>query len=459
MIKRVLLYSFFCVCVLSALVCVYFMTYGQQLTPRLKAAESLGKLITPIQKETTLGKYHRKWKTRMGLQNGNRSLKTDDISLSKTGDREKRKQLALRSNSQRTLSNLMKRSNQMKSTYKIDDHEKITYKIDDPEKDTYKIDDPEKDTHKIDDPEKSTYKIDDPEKNTYKIDDPEKNGNHSLKKDQISQIETDAEKKWTHFLGLERIWGRLGNHMFYYASLRGIADAINYTPILSRTDPILELFEINLNKSVSTLTLNNNVTKSEKCTGIFTEDLISPINTTTNITVLGYLQSFKYFQNIESDIRKEFILKADIKARVKHIFNTFNITHRIKVGVHARRGDFVRLQREGYKLPTPLFFYKAMDMLRQNLTNPIFVMCSDDKKWVTDYLQFNNSVIVHESEEVDFGVLMSCDHSIISSGTFSWWTAYLTKGASIYFKGFPSTRLLGCISPSDYYPSHWIALE
>ncbi|XP_050409360.1 galactoside 2-alpha-L-fucosyltransferase Sec1-like [Patella vulgata] len=94
---------------------------------------------------------------------------------------------------------------------------------------------------------------------------------------------------------------------------------------------------------------------------------MSPINTTANITLSAYLQSFKYFQKIQSDIRKDV--------------------------------------------------------------------------------------------EVDFGVLMSCDHSIISSGTFGWWTAYLTKGTSIYFKGFPSSPLLGCISPPDYYPSHWIGLE
>ncbi|KAK6192698.1 hypothetical protein SNE40_004125 [Patella caerulea] len=394
------------------------MTYGRQPTPRLrgsgtfqqpnpklKGAGPLGKLITHrIQREITPSKHHRKRKMRVGLKNRNHSMKRDDISQSKTGETNTRNKLALGSNSQRALNKLMKQSNQTKSTFKIND----------------------------------------PEKNRY----------HSLKTD---QIETGAEKKRTHFLGLKRTWGRLGNHMFYYASLRGIGDAINYTPILSRTDAILQLFEINLNNSVGTFTLNNNVTKSEKCTGIFTEDLMSPINKTTNITVFGYLQSFKYFQKIESEIRKEFILKADIKTQVNHIFNTLNITHRIKVGVHVRRGDFVNLK--GYRVPTPSYFYKAMNMLRQNLTNPVFVVCSEDKKWVANYLQFNDSVIVHESVEVDFGVLMSCDHSIISSGTFSWWAAYLTKGTSIYFKGYPSPPLLGCMSPPDYYPPHWIGLE
>ncbi|KAK6189088.1 hypothetical protein SNE40_005131 [Patella caerulea] len=341
---------------------------------------------------------------KVGLKNGSHSLKKADISQIKTSDRTNGKQL---SNGQIAPNKLVKPSNQTKSTYKIDDLEK--------------------------------------------------NRNQLLKMDEISQIETAAEKKRTHFLGLKGAWGRLGNHMFFYASLRGIGDAINYTPMLSRTDPILKLFEINLNNSVSTFNLNNNVVKREKCIGIFTEGLMSPINKTTNITVFGYLQSFKYFKKIESDIRTEFTLKADIKARVNHIFNTLNITQRIKVGVHVRRGDFVN--RGGSKLPTPSYYYKAMNILRRNLTNPIFVVCSEDKKWATDFLLFNDSVIVHESVEVDFGVLMNCDHSIISSGTFGWWTAYLTKGTSIYFKGFPSPPLLGCIIHPDYYPTHWIGLE
>ncbi|XP_050403171.1 galactoside alpha-(1,2)-fucosyltransferase 1-like [Patella vulgata] len=371
--KYIVLYPLFGVLILSAMLYVYFMTNVQQSTPRFKSAATHGKLIT--QTETTNSIYHGKRKTRVGLKNGYQSLKRDDVSQIQTGDRKNRKQLALRSNSERVLNKLMKPSIQTKGTYQLDD--------------------------------------------------PEENGNHLLKKDEISQIETGTEKKRTHFLGLTGAWGRLGNHMFFYASLRGIGDAINYTPILSRTDPILKLFEINLNNSVDKFTLNNNVVKGEKCIGIFTKDLMSPINKTTNITVFGYLQSFKYFQKIESDIRKEFILKADIKARVKHIFNTLNISHRIKVGVHVRRGDFVN--RKGTKVATPSYFYKAMNILRQNVTNPIFVVCSEDKKWVKDYLQFNDSVIVHESVEVDFGVLMSCDHNIISSGTFGWWTAYLTK--------------------------------
>ncbi|KAK6175276.1 hypothetical protein SNE40_013772 [Patella caerulea] len=292
----------------------------------------------------------------------------------------------------------------------------------------------------------NTNKIDDRKRKTNVLETPGKNS-------------VTRERK-AHYLDVIPNVDRLGNRMFTYASRRGIADEINFVPILSRTDPILKLFEINLNKSVPTLNLQNNAIKHEINTGYYTEELMSPfIDKTTNITIRGHLQSWKYFQGIETDIRKEFTLKADIKARIKDIFNKLNISRRIKVGVHVRRGDFVKLKNEGYNVPSPSYFYKAMDMFRKRLTSPVFVMCSDDKKWIIDNLKVNDSFIVHESIEVDFGVLMSCDHSIISSGTFGWWSAYLTKGTSIYFSGFPAPPLLQYFNFPDYYPPDWIGFK
>ncbi|XP_050405717.1 galactoside alpha-(1,2)-fucosyltransferase 2-like [Patella vulgata] len=59
---------------------------------------------------------------------------------------------------------------------------------------------------------------------------------------------------------------------------------------------------------------------------------------------------------------------------------------------------------------------------------------------------------------IDFGVLMSCDHSIVSSGSFGWWTGYLTKGTTIYFRGYPGPEKMYKFHLDDYYPPHWIGL-
>ena len=63
--------------------------------------------------------------------------------------------------------------------------------------------------------------------------------------------------------------------------------------------------------------------------------------------------------------------------------------------------------------------------------------------------------------KTDFGVLMSCNQSIITGGTFSWWSAWLAGGEVVYFKGmaihqtkFDSKRF----NRNDYYPLHWIPM-
>ncbi|CAF4438234.1 unnamed protein product, partial [Rotaria magnacalcarata] len=41
-----------------------------------------------------------------------------------------------------------------------------------------------------------------------------------------------------------------------------------------------------------------------------------------------------------------------------------------------------------------------------------------------------------------------CEHSIVTGGTFGWWTAYLTNGHVIHDKVYPS----GCERREYYYP-------
>ncbi|CAF3893999.1 unnamed protein product, partial [Rotaria sp. Silwood1] len=48
----------------------------------------------------------------------------------------------------------------------------------------------------------------------------------------------------------------------------------------------------------------------------------------------------------------------------------------------------------------------------------------------------------------DLIALSLCEHSIITGGTFGWWTGYLANGKVIHDKVYPS----GCQRPEYYYP-------
>ncbi|KAK6183142.1 hypothetical protein SNE40_010675 [Patella caerulea] len=250
--------------------------------------------------------------------------------------------------------------------------------------------------------------------------------------------------------------GRLGNRMFHYASLRGIGASLKHIPLWKRTDPIFQLFEINYNKSVSPFRLDNRVFRNTTNMGIYTESIVDMKNSSTNISIYGYVQSWKYFHNIEDEIRKEFTLQKDKADRVEAIFKGLNVTSRIKVGIHVRRGDFLHFL--GLTVAPKSYFDKAIEIFKKILVNPVFIVCTDDLKWVEMNLLTRDVLIVHESVFIDFGVLMSCDHSIVSSGSFGWWTGFLTKGTTIYFRGYPGPEKMYKFHLDDYYPPHWIGL-
>ena len=62
---------------------------------------------------------------------------------------------------------------------------------------------------------------------------------------------------------------------------------------------------------------------------------------------------------------------------------------------------------------------------------------------------------------VDLAVLASCDHIIMSTGTYGWWAAWLTGGVVVYYK-YPARE--GSLyskhfNGDDFFPPHWIPME
>jgi galactoside 2-L-fucosyltransferase 1/2 len=62
--------------------------------------------------------------------------------------------------------------------------------------------------------------------------------------------------------------------------------------------------------------------------------------------------------------------------------------------------------------------------------------------------------------EVDLSVLSMCNHTIASTGTFSWWAGYLAGGQTIYCKNWPraGSPMQKMINTNEYFLPHWIAL-
>ena len=53
-----------------------------------------------------------------------------------------------------------------------------------------------------------------------------------------------------------------------------------------------------------------------------------------------------------------------------------------------------------------------------------------------------------------FVLLATCNHSIITIGTFGWWAAWLAGGRVVYYGDFVNSKR----SILDHYPHDWISM-
>jgi len=135
-----------------------------------------------------------------------------------------------------------------------------------------------------------------------------------------------------------------------------------------------------------------------------------------------------------------------------------------KVCLHYRRGDFLvnKNQQLGYTVPSLDFVNKSFALYRSWYQQVKFVVVSDDIIWCQQNIRDSKVVFSQFNDSnLDFALLTTCDHVIVTSGTFGWWGAWLSGGRTVYFAGFPreNSWLDNGLNRSDYYPSHWIGLK
>jgi galactoside 2-L-fucosyltransferase 1/2 len=101
-----------------------------------------------------------------------------------------------------------------------------------------------------------------------------------------------------------------------------------------------------------------------------------------------------------------------------------------------------------------------MDLMQEKYPNAFFIVASDDMKWAKENLNSRASMSPFQNNFYDLALLANCQHSIISSGTFSWWAGWLANGTTIYYEDYPrkGSSLSKGLDRSDYYYKDWIPL-
>jgi len=150
-----------------------------------------------------------------------------------------------------------------------------------------------------------------------------------------------------------------------------------------------------------------------------------------NVYLEGYWQSEKYFEDIESIIRKEFTIKHKTDSKNRQMGHL--IPGLQSVSIHIRRGDYVTnpVIKKFHGICTLEYYYTAIKKITEIVKEPHFFVFSDDIEWAQDNLIISHPVtfITHNNANrhfEDLRLLSFCKHHIVANSSFSWWGAWLS---------------------------------
>ena len=258
--------------------------------------------------------------------------------------------------------------------------------------------------------------------------------------------------------------GQLGNQMFEYASLLGIAALNGRRPFYSTRSQLGHSFLVTR--------LTDRPTKGFVV--VFEPDFAgyNPAFARlprANVTLMQFLQSWKYFDFMRPTIRRELTFKQSVKDSATRLLTKYSTqigSNRTRVGVHVRRGDFLVAHhiRKGYHTAPASYVRKAMELMRRKHGDVIFIFVTDDVKWCQSEFQTSDVVVAEKAPaDVHMALLASCHHVIMTVGTYGWWGAYLAGGDVVYYWDWTHSLhdppLPAEIRrPQDNFPPSWIPL-
>ncbi|MBN1413054.1 MAG: alpha-1,2-fucosyltransferase [Spirochaetales bacterium] len=185
----------------------------------------------------------------------------------------------------------------------------------------------------------------------------------------------------------------------------------------------------------------------------------------------GTWQSFRYFDDCEETIRREFrfnpVVQAECSGFAKIIRSYPNT-----VSVHIRRGDYVGKKETEYTqgICTEAYYEKAMSIMNGKVSNADYFFFSDDLPYVkktfgvSDRFHYldtdtgkSNKLGHRDTGYMDMYLMSLCRHHIIANSTFSWWAAYLNEFKDKIVVS-PRRWYQGISDSKDILPESWVKI-
>ena len=269
--------------------------------------------------------------------------------------------------------------------------------------------------------------------------------------------------------------GRFENKLFIYASSMGIAKRNNRQVTFGEN--MLMLKEI-FPKLEINLPIEGNIHKPilmQEFHALYVNERLFELPS-KNVTKDNYLQSFRYLEDISSDLfRNLSYISSFIEYKVHGFLNQVKKEASVKLStkhnmlttvcVHVRRGDYLTgwLRKPGRKTTSAEDVKFAIKFMEEKYKHVIFIVASEDKNRCAKHLGKANVFMSNFNSNVDdFVLLQSCDHMIMTAGTFRWWAGWMTsqRGGTVMYYRDPFTigsEMYKMYKRHNHYPGHWLA--
>lgn len=254
--------------------------------------------------------------------------------------------------------------------------------------------------------------------------------------------------------------GRLGNQMFQFAALKGIArnrgfefcvpfypDEVNDGIGNMLKTEIFNVFDVNADH------IGQIQAPIEKEPHFhFSQEHFD--NCPDNVSLFGFYQTEKYFKHIEDEIRGDFAFKDEILEPCKEMILQLNTP---PIALHIRRTDYITNPNH-----TALgldYYQKALEKFDRRI--PVLVF-SDDPEWCNQQELFSDDrflIAEGNSNYVDLCLMTLCSGHIIANSSFSWWGAWLATHNKVvapsgWFTGSDNEHL----DTKDLIPETWMVI-
>jgi len=282
------------------------------------------------------------------------------------------------------------------------------------------------------------------------------------------------------YVGFEipKTGNRLGNYLFYYSAVMYVAWLTGRRPCIwtKSTRTLLDrVFDVAIQRvDVTTLACPLYRFTQHKV-GVYDRRVESLVGRCHNESLLlkGFFQSWKYAEPVAEQLRQHLAFRRELVEFVAEFLTNsvpmdWNGLEFVRVGIHVRRGDFLRARarHRGFTVADERYLQRAMRHFVRRFPRVQFLVVSNDIHWCQQHISLHGSGVNvtystgHDTGQ-DLALLASCDHTVMTTGTYSWWAAWLANGITIYYANYPrrGSWLSTQMYKNDYYHPKWIGID